>query len=71
MITLKEALALTQLMEDDAVYIRKEGSSKGQAFPCGELTHRFDPDKTMVTAITPRFNKEYEFLCLCFETKEQ
>lgn len=58
MITLKEAIKLTDIKDMELCYIRNKGSNKhdGKYLTIKEIRDKFDMKNTFVTKITPRFS---------------
>lgn len=58
MITLKEAIKLTDIQDDELYYIRNKGSDKhdGKYLTGKNIRDKFDMKNTFVTKITPRFS---------------
>ena len=58
MITLKEAIKLTDIKDRELCYIRNKGSDKngGKYLTIKEIRDKFDMKNTFVTKITPRFS---------------
>lgn len=72
MITLKEAIKLTRLSDDDICYIRKEGASKydAKAMSVKEIRNKLDIKNTGVTGISPRFS-EFDYRGMEFSIEEE
>lgn len=63
MISLKEAIKLTELSMSDICFLKNEGGNRHdmQILTVREITNTFDMKRTMVTRILPRFSSfEYE-----------
>lgn len=58
MISLKEAIKLTELSRDDICYMRNEGDDRYdvQIMSVKKIIDKFDMKNTMVTRILPRFS---------------
>lgn len=72
MITLKEAIKLTKLSDDDICYIRKEGESKHDAkiMSVKEIRNKLDMKNTEVVGILPRFS-EFDYCGMEFIEEEK
>lgn len=57
MITLKEALKVTKISEDEILYIRKKETEKYQVeiLTLKEIRNKYDMKNIIVTGIQPRF----------------
>ena len=69
MITLKEAIKLTDINDRELCYIRNKGSDKngGKYLTRKEIRDKFDMKNTFVTKITPRFTFYGEYNGIEFE----
>ena len=70
MISLKEAIKLTKLSDNEICYIRKEGTNKydAQILTINEIRNKFDMQNTKVTGIQPRFS-EFDYNGIEFEIR--
>lgn len=70
MITLKGAIKLVKLSDDDVCYIRKEGESKYEAkvMSIKEIKNKLDVKNTEVVGILPRFSG-FDYRGMEFEIK--
>ena len=69
MISLKEAIKLTKVQDDELCYIRKENASKNDtiALTVDEIKAKYDMKNTMVVGIQP---KNFDYYCAIeFEVK--
>lgn len=69
MVSLKEAIKLTKVQNDELCYIRKESADKNDAIALtvDEIKTKYDMKNTMVVGIQPK-----DFNCYCaieFEVK--
>ena len=69
MITLKEAIKLTDIKDGELCYIRNKGSDKhdGKYLTGKNIRDKFDMKNTFVTKITPRFSFYGEYNGIEFE----
>ena len=68
MITLKEAMKLTDIQDNELCYLRNKGNDKyrGEYLTGKEIRNKFDMKNTFVTKIIPRFSF-YEYNGIEFE----
>ena len=57
MVTLKEAIALCDIRENEVVFLRKDGESYLTTIPMTlkEIRNKYDMKRTMVSKISPHF----------------
>lgn len=69
MITLKEAMKLTDIQDDELCYIRNKGSDKhdGKYLTGRNVRDRLDMKNIFVTKITPRFSFQGDYNGIEFE----
>ena len=69
MISLKEALKLIKMTENEVVYIKKEYTGKfdGNYYSLREIRNTFDIKNRKVTSIQPRFDSDGEYCGMEFE----
>lgn len=73
MISLKEAVKLTQSNDDEIVYLKKSGTGKydGKYFTGRQIREKLDMAHTMVCAIDVRLDSDGQYVCMQFELAEK
>lgn len=69
MITLKEAMKLTDIKDNELCYLRNKGDDRysGEYLTSKKIRNKFDMKNTFVTKITPRFSFYGEYNGIEFE----